>query len=85
MSRWLLAILFLSQVSFAGLSPFVTIEGKVIKKTTESLYLEIDKKKVRIPLRYLPEDSDFATGDQVAIELERAHHDEILELHEQKK
>lgn len=84
MSRLFLVMFFFSQISFAGLSPFVTIQGKVIKKTTESLYLEIGKKKVRIPLRYLGEDNDFKTGDQVAIELERSQHDEILELHEQK-
>jgi len=80
-----LFLIISSQLASAGLSPFVTLEGKVLKVTNESLYLQIDKKKVRIPLRYLGEKDDFTVGDEVAIELERSQHDEVLELHKQNK
>lgn len=85
MKKIFLTFFIFTQTSFAGLSPFVTIEGKVLKKTSESLYLEVEKKKVRIPLRYLDEKEEFVIGDEVAVELERSQHDEVLELHNQKK
>lgn len=81
------SVLFLGlSTAVADLNPFVTIEGKVLKKTAESLFIEIESKKVRIPWRYLDEkkEEEFTVGDEVSIELERKYHDEIVELNKKK-